>query len=123
MAQVCQQPPEPFNFKTPDDWLRWKQQFKQFRVASGLRDEDATRQVSMLLYCLGEEAEEVLSSTIITDEERNVFDTVIGKFAVFFKLSSLSELGSIGETSSMGKQQSKTSCNFTSSLRIVTTGH
>ena len=77
----------------------------------------------MLFYCLGEEAEAVLSSTTITDEERNVFDTVIGKVAVFFKVSSSNELGSIGETSSTGKQQSKTSCNFTSSLRIVTTGH
>lgn len=123
MAQVCLQPPEPFNFKTPDDWPQWKRQFEQFCVASGLRDEDATRQVSMLLYCLGEEAEAVLSSTTITDEERNVFDTVIGKVAVFFKVSSSNELGSIGETSSTGKQQSKTSCNFTSSLRIVTTGH
>lgn len=51
-----------------------------------IRDENATRQVSMLLYCLGEEAEAVLSSTNITNEERNVFNTVIGKFDAFFKV-------------------------------------
>jgi len=40
----------------------------------------------MLLYCLGEEAEAVLSSTNITNEERNAFNTVIGKFDAFFKV-------------------------------------
>ena len=31
------QPPEKFNFKLPDDWPRWK---RQFRIASGLGKED-----------------------------------------------------------------------------------
>ena len=83
MAQIQFKLPDPLNFKSPEDWPRWKQHFEQFRVASGLVDEGAKKQVSTLLYCLGEEAETVLASTNITDEQRKVYDTVISKFDSF----------------------------------------
>ena len=70
MAQIHFQPPDPLDFKNPEDWPRWKQRFEQFRVASGLVDQDAKKQVSTLLYCLGEQAETVLASTNITEEQR-----------------------------------------------------
>ncbi len=73
MASVRLQPPEPFNLKTPDEWPRWKKRFDQFRLASGLSDESEERQVSTLLYLLGSEAEDVLSSTGILADERNVY--------------------------------------------------
>ena len=43
--------------------------------------------MSTLLYCLGEQAETVLASTNITEEQRKVYDTVIGKFDSFFKVT------------------------------------
>ena len=63
MAQLQLQPPAQFDFKNPDDWPRWKRRFEQFRVASGMSDDAPTKQISTLLYCLGEEAEAVLAST------------------------------------------------------------
>ena len=69
MAQLRLQPPEPFNFRNPDDWLRWKRHFKQFRIASGLTGDDAPKQVSTLLYCLGEQSKAVLDSTTDITEE------------------------------------------------------
>lgn len=50
MAQIRLQPPEPFNFKTPDDWPRWKKRFQQFHSASGLAGESPVKQVNTLLY-------------------------------------------------------------------------
>ena len=50
-------------------------------------DQDAKKQVSTLLYCLGEQAETVLVSTNITEEQRKVYDTDIGKFDLFFKVT------------------------------------
>ena len=44
------------------------------------------KQVSMLLYCLGEEAEAVLNSTNVREAESNEYDTVIGKFDEFFRV-------------------------------------
>ena len=40
------------------------------RVASGLVEEDAIKQISTFLYCLGEEAEAVLTSTNATEDDR-----------------------------------------------------
>ena len=87
MAQLRLDPPEPFNFRAPEDWPRWKRHFQQFHVASGLVDDrSAEKQVSTLLYCLGEEAEAVLASTNIREEERRSYDTVVSKFEDFFKV-------------------------------------
>ena len=43
--------------------------FEQFRTASGLADEGDARQVSTLLYCMGQEADDVLT-TIYRDNDR-----------------------------------------------------
>jgi len=34
------QTPAPFPFNSPDEWLKWKRRFEQYRVASGLAKED-----------------------------------------------------------------------------------
>ena len=70
MASLHLQVPEHFDFRSPDDWPRWKKRFEQFHLTSGLVSESETRQISALLYCLGGDAEDVLSSTNITEDER-----------------------------------------------------
>ena len=79
MATIHLQPPENFDFKSPDGWPKWKRRFEHFRAASGLSATSAAQQVSTLLYCLGEEADSVLLSTNITEEERGVYETVRAK--------------------------------------------
>ena len=86
MAQLRLQPPDQFNFKNPDDWPRWKRHFQQYRVVSGLTGDDEAKQISTLLYCLGEQAEAVLGSTDITEDERKLYDTVVAKLDGFFQV-------------------------------------
>ena len=86
MATIRLQPPDRFDFKSPDIWPKWRRRFEQFRTASGLSAASAAQQVNTLLYCLGEEADDVLSSTNITDAERLVYDTVLQKFDDFFEV-------------------------------------
>ena len=86
MAEIRLQPPEPFNFRTPDDWPRWKRQFLQFQEASGLNGSEETKQISTFLYCLGEEAEAVLSSTNATADDRKEFSRGLDKFDSCFKV-------------------------------------
>ena len=74
MASVRLQPPAAFDFKQPDEWSRWKKRFNQFRIASGLSTEDDKQQVSRLLYCMGENADEILSSTNISEDDRQKYD-------------------------------------------------
>ncbi|KAL5503067.1 hypothetical protein EMCRGX_G009958, partial [Ephydatia muelleri] len=84
MADIRLQPPEAFDFKNPDDWTRWKRRFEQFRIASSLDTQSDSKQVSMLLYSMGEEAEVVLVSTGITDEERKSYKKVVEKLDEYF---------------------------------------
>ena len=86
MAQIRLAPPDPFDFRNPDDWPRWRRRFQQFREASGLSEESASKQISTFLYCLGEEAENVLASTNATAEDRSDFGRTITKFDDYFKV-------------------------------------
>ena len=78
--------PEPFDFQRPDDWMKWKRCFECFRLASGLAKEDEARQVSALLYCMGDQADSVLTSTKIATEERLKYNSVMSKFDEYFKV-------------------------------------
>ena len=78
------QPPESFNFQTPDEWPRWRKHFKKFRVASRLGAKSQEQQVNILLYCLGEEFDDVLTSTGVTVDERKSYSEFLVKFDRFF---------------------------------------
>ena len=86
MASLRLQPPSAFSFRTPDEWPRWKKHFEQFRLASGLSGEGQEKQVSTLLYCMGEDADDTLTSTNITAAERKQYQSVIEKLDEFFQV-------------------------------------
>ena len=58
MTSLRLDPPAPFDFTHPDKLPRWKRRFQQFQLASGLTSKSEERQVSTLLYCMGEAAED-----------------------------------------------------------------
>ena len=49
-------------------------------------DKNEQRQVSTLLYCLGEDAEEVLDTTRISEEDRKKYEKVVEEFDNNFKV-------------------------------------
>ena len=79
-------PPKPFSFQCPDDWMKWKRHFECFRLASSLAKEDEVRQVSALLYCMGDQADSVLTSTKIATKDRLKYNSVMSKFDKYFKV-------------------------------------
>ena len=59
---------------------------QEIQVASGLSTEDDECQVCTLLYCLGKEAEDVLKSTNITEDEWKVrICNCTGEIPCFFQ--------------------------------------
>ena len=52
-------------------------------MALGLSKE---KQVNMLLYCLGKEADDVLISTNFSEESRKKYDDFLAKFDAHFKV-------------------------------------
>ena len=63
----------------------WPKRKTTFWVASGLAMEEEPRQVIMLLYCLREEADDVLTYTSITADDRKKCSAIITKFNTFLQ--------------------------------------
>ena len=80
------QPPISFSFAKSVEWPKWKHQFEQYWQASGLVEKDEQRQVSTLLYCLGEEEEKVLVTTRISDKNKKKYQKIIEEFDKYFKV-------------------------------------
>ena len=81
---VCSRPLRSVS-KSPDTWQKWKRRFEQYRQAFGLAKESDEKEISTLLYCMGEDAKDTLSSTDISSDDCKKFDTVIGKFDAFLR--------------------------------------
>ena len=84
MTTVNLQPPAPFCFQKTDEWPKWKRRFEQYRQASGLADKGEKRQVNTFLYCLGNDAEEILDTTRITAENKKKYNKVVEAFDGYF---------------------------------------
>ena len=84
MAEICLQPPDKFDFKNADDWSHWKRRFQQFRIALSLDTQSNSKQIGMLLYSMGKEAEMILSLMNISESQRESYDKVLGKLDEYF---------------------------------------
>ena len=45
-------PPQPFDFSSPNEWIRWIRRFERFRAASGLEEKGEETQVNTLIYIM-----------------------------------------------------------------------
>ena len=97
-------------------------------MASGLSKEAEERQVSAFLYCLGEDAEDVLVSTNISSDDNKVYGRVIAQFDTFFKVRKIPHLnvhGSIGGsklTENRPNNSSPVSINWQKTVHTETLG-
>ena len=86
MTSMNLQPPNPFCFKKTEEWPKWRRRFEQYRVASGLAGREEEQQVSTLLYCLGEDAEDILDTTRITVDDKKKYEKIVEAFDNYFKV-------------------------------------
>ena len=85
MAAIYQvAPPEPFNFGSPQEWPKWARRFERFRTASGLSAKGEEVQVNTLIYSMGDEADDILRSFQLSEEDKRVYNTVKSKFDAHF---------------------------------------
>ena len=73
-------PPKNFSFSIPEEWLKWFCWFQGFRQAPALTDKRSKNQVIMLVYTMGDAADDILFSFSPTDNEKKNYDTVVEKF-------------------------------------------
>ena len=86
MASLRLEPLSAFNFRTPDEWPCWKKQFEQVCLVSGLSGDAEEKHVSTLLYCMGEDADDTLTSTNSTADKHKQYQTIITKLDGFFQV-------------------------------------
>ena len=77
-------PPESFDFAKPQDWEKWIRRFERFRVASDLDKSSDANQVNTLIYCMGDEADDVLKGLTLTAEQKLIYSSVRDGFTNFF---------------------------------------
>lgn len=74
------QPPEPFDFSKPHEWTRWVRRFERFRQASNLSASSEENQVNTLIYCMGDEADDVLRGLKLSDADQRDYAKVRDSF-------------------------------------------
>jgi hypothetical protein len=64
--------------------VKWIRRFERFRIASGLASRDDEAQVNTLIYAMGDEADDILRSFTLSEEDRKNYATVKAKFDSHF---------------------------------------
>ena len=82
MAQY--KPPNQLNFSEPN-WLKWKSQYETFRLLTEIGKKPGEVQVASLRYCMGPEAEDVMRTFNLSEDEQKDYKTVLAKFDSYFK--------------------------------------
>jgi len=77
-------PPESFTFKQPQEWPKWIRRFERFRSAAGLAEKAEEVQVNTLIYTMGDEADDILRSFQLTEEDKKDYKIVKEKFEAHF---------------------------------------
>ncbi len=53
-------PSEPFDLSKSQEWAKWIRMFERFRSASNLNENSDENQVNTFIYCMGDEADDIL---------------------------------------------------------------
>lgn len=77
-------PPEPFDFSKPQDWAKWIRRFERFRLASNLQENSDENQVNTFIYCMGDEADDILRGLPLADADKTKYDAVKAGFEAHF---------------------------------------
>ena len=80
--QIAQ--PLPMDFSKPGEWQKWIRRFERFRQSSGLTIKSEADQVNKLVYTMGDEADGILTSLSLNEEDSATFNGVKPKFDAYF---------------------------------------
>lgn len=62
------QAPDPLNFaRAGEEWPKWIRRFERYRIVSGLSTKTEVEQVNALIYCMGDQADDVFISLQIPE--------------------------------------------------------
>lgn len=84
MATHTIAPPAPFNFKNPEEWPKWIRRFERYRISTELNDKDEVQQINTMIYCMGDEADDIIKSFTFAAGDEKKYAKVKEKFDQHF---------------------------------------
>ena len=84
MATHTIAPPAPFNFKNPEEWPKWIRRFERYRISTELSDKDEVLQINTMIYCMGDEADDIVKSFTFAAGDEKKYAKVKEKFDQHF---------------------------------------
>uniref|UniRef100_A0A3B3CEF0 Gypsy retrotransposon integrase-like protein 1 n=1 Tax=Oryzias melastigma TaxID=30732 RepID=A0A3B3CEF0_ORYME len=71
-------------FSKPQEWEKWIRRFERFRIASNLNASSEENQINTLIYCMGDEADDVMRGLSVPADRRGTYQGVRDGFQAFF---------------------------------------
>ena len=84
MATHTIAPPAPFNFKNPEEWPKWIRRFERYRISTELSEKDEVLQINTMMYCMGDEADDIVKSFTFAGGDEKKYAKVKEKFDQHF---------------------------------------
>ncbi|UYV72482.1 hypothetical protein LAZ67_9003322 [Cordylochernes scorpioides] len=83
MAQI--QPPETFDFSTPNEWPKWRKRFERYLVVSGMKKKEEADKIDLFMYLIGDRADDIFRTfKFEKEEEATRIDSVLKAFDSHF---------------------------------------
>ncbi|UYV65862.1 K02A2.6-like [Cordylochernes scorpioides] len=83
MAQI--QPPETFDFSTPNGWPKWRKKFERYLVVSGMKKKEEEDKIDFFMYLIGNHADDIFRTfKFEKEEEAKKIDSVLKAFDSHF---------------------------------------
>ncbi|UYV62643.1 hypothetical protein LAZ67_2001393 [Cordylochernes scorpioides] len=83
MAQI--QPPETFDFSTPNEWPKWRKRFERYLVVSGMKKKEEADKIDLFMYLMGDRADDIFRTFKFEKEEMATkIDSVLKAFDSHF---------------------------------------
>ncbi|UYV74574.1 hypothetical protein LAZ67_12000179, partial [Cordylochernes scorpioides] len=79
------QPPETFNFSTPNEWPKWRKRFERYLVVSGMKKKEEADKIDLFMYLIGDRADDIFRTfKFEKEEEATKIDSVLKAFDSHF---------------------------------------
>ncbi|UYV63076.1 hypothetical protein LAZ67_2003063, partial [Cordylochernes scorpioides] len=79
------QPPETFDFSTPNKWPKWRKRFERYLVVSGMKKKEEADKIDLFMYLMGDRADDIFRTfKFEKEEEATKIDSVLKAFDSHF---------------------------------------
>ncbi|UYV76787.1 hypothetical protein LAZ67_14002017, partial [Cordylochernes scorpioides] len=79
------QPPETFDFSTPNEWPKWRKRFERYLVVSVMKKKEEADKIDLLMYLMGDRADDIFKTfKFEKEEEATKIDSVLKAFDSHF---------------------------------------